>query len=257
MITDDTLWEQGVAVIGMSGRFPGASDLEGFWQMLCEGRHGIRFFTEEELRENGVPEEQWKDPGYVRAKGMLSGPEMFDAAFFGMPPREAEWTDPQQRLFLECSYEALESAGWVPDRYEGRIGVFGGCSMSTYLLHRIALQQGALGQDAESLILGCDKDFLTSRTAYKLNLRGPAVTVQTACSTSLVAVHLACQSLLWRRGSGCICPPIRSNGSTTASCPRCRRKRRPLEVRHRSRYRRRIRLTAGKSRTPGRSSRPR
>ncbi|AFH63113.1 JamP [Paenibacillus mucilaginosus K02] len=196
MITDDTLWEQGVAVIGMSGRFPGASDLEGFWQMLCEGRHGIRFFTEEELRENGVPEEQWKDPGYVRAKGMLSGPELFDAAFFGMPPREAEWTDPQQRLFLECSYEALESAGWVPDRYEGRIGVFGGCSMSTYLLHRIALQQGALGQDAESLILGCDKDFLTSRTAYKLNLRGPAVTVQTACSTSLVAVHLACQSLL-------------------------------------------------------------
>ncbi|WP_010500217.1 beta-ketoacyl synthase N-terminal-like domain-containing protein [Paenibacillus elgii] len=196
MTNNDILLEHGVAIIGMSGRFPGASDLESYWSLLCEGKHGIRFFTDEELSENGIAEERLKDPLYVKAKGMLDDPEMFDASFFGMTPREAEWTDPQQRLFLECSYEALESAGWVPDLFKGRIGVFGGCSISTYLLNRIAHQQDALTLDAESLILGCDKDFITSRTAYKLNLKGPAITVQTACSTSLVAIHLACQSLL-------------------------------------------------------------
>ncbi|MEW9701750.1 beta-ketoacyl synthase N-terminal-like domain-containing protein [Paenibacillus sp. SI8] len=194
---EDTLWEQGVAVIGMSGRFPGAPDLESFWNLLSQGRHGVRFFPDEELRKNGLPEDELSHPSYVKAKGVLEEPELFDAAFFGMSPREAEWTDPQQRLFLECSYEALETAGWVPDTYKGRIGVYGGCTISTYLLNQIALHQSYHRMDdAASLILGNDKDFLTSRVAYKLNLKGPAVTVQTACSTSLVAVHLACQSLL-------------------------------------------------------------
>lgn len=197
MLRDETLWEQGIAVIGMSGRFPGAKDVEAYWKLLSQGDQGVRFYTDEELLQAGIREENLHDPQYIKAKGVLDDPVMFDAAFFGMNPREAEWTDPQQRLFLECAYEALENAGWIADSYPGRIGVYGGCSLSTYLLNHViayGLDQG-LG-DITSIISSNDKDFLTSRVSYKLDLKGPAVTVQTACSTSLVAVHMACQSLM-------------------------------------------------------------
>lgn len=197
MLRDETLWEQGIAVIGMSGRFPGAKDVEAYWKLLSQGDQGVRFYTDEELLQAGVREEVLQDSQYIKAKGVLDDPVMFDAAFFGMNPREAEWTDPQQRLFLECAHEALENAGWISDGYPGRIGVYGGCSLSTYLLNHViayGLDQG-LG-DITSIVSSNDKDFLTSRVSYKLDLKGPAVTVQTACSTSLVAVHMACQSLM-------------------------------------------------------------
>ncbi|WP_088833780.1 type I polyketide synthase [Paenibacillus tyrfis] len=197
MKQDETLWEQGIAVIGMSGRFPGANDLEAFWNLLSRGVHAVRFFSDEELLQAGVPEETIRHPQYIKAKGVLDDPLMFDADFFGMNPRESEWTDPQQRIFLECAYEALENAAWVPDTYPGRIGVYGGCSLSSYMLNQI-LTYGRhyASEDITSLHFGNDKDFLTSRVSYKLNLKGPGVTVQTACSTSLVAVHMACQSLM-------------------------------------------------------------
>ena len=197
MNQDEALWEQGIAVIGMSVRFPGAGNPEAFWDLLSRGIHAVRRFSDEELREAGIPEEIFNHPQYVKAKGILDEPELFDAEFFGMSPREAEWTDPQQRLFLECGYEALEDAAYVPDTYAGRIGVFGGCSLSTYMLTHIARYEPHSGlEELMKLMLGNDKDYLTSRLSYKLNLKGPGVTVQTACSTSLVAVHMACQSLL-------------------------------------------------------------
>ncbi|WP_372009383.1 beta-ketoacyl synthase N-terminal-like domain-containing protein [Paenibacillus chitinolyticus] len=197
MNQDKSLWEQGIAVIGMSVKFPGAGNPEAYWNLLSRGVHAVRMFSDEELREAGIPENVFNHPQYVKAKGVLEDPELFDAEFFGMSPRETELTDPQQRLFLECGYEALEDAAYVPDTYAGRIGVFGGCTISTYMLSQIAKQGPHSNlEELTALMLGNDKDFLTSRLSYKLNLRGPGMTVQTACSTSLVAVHMACQSLM-------------------------------------------------------------
>ncbi|HEX5603708.1 MAG TPA: amino acid adenylation domain-containing protein, partial [Pyrinomonadaceae bacterium] len=185
-----------IAIIGLSGRFPGASDVEQYWQNLCAGKETISQFSDEELIDAGVNPALLRDPNYVKAHGILDDIDLFDANFFGFSPKEAEIMDPQQRLFMECAWQALESAGYDPERYPGRIGVYAGQSMSRYMLR--LLRNATLVRSAGefSIMIGNREDFLTSRTCYKLNLRGPGVVVQSACSTSLVAIAMACHSLL-------------------------------------------------------------
>ncbi|MGH2509299.1 MAG: type I polyketide synthase, partial [Ktedonobacteraceae bacterium] len=193
-----------IALVAMTGRFPGATSVEQFWENLHAGQESITFFSEEELLEAGVPAELVQQPNYVRARPILPADVVsgFDAAFFGYSPREAQLLDPQHRLFLECCWEALERAGYDPQGYEGLIGVFGGANISSYL-HQL-LRNAEVVQSMQDVVNGyqiaisMDKDSLTTAVSYKLNLRGPSLAVQTFCSTSLVAVHLACQSL--RRG---------------------------------------------------------
>lgn len=186
-----------VAIIGLSCRLPGARNAAEFWRNLEAGTESITFFEDAELETAVIDAAELNDPNYVKAKAVLERIEDFDAAFFGFSPREAALTDPQHRLFLECVWESLENAGYTPDNYPGLIGLFAGAGANTYLLYNIA-RSGYLSSSAGSFqALNHNKnDHLATRTAYKLNLHGPAVTVQTACSTSLVAVHLACQSLL-------------------------------------------------------------
>lgn len=188
---------RGVAVIGMAGRFPGARNVAEFWHNLRDGVEGISFFTAQELEASGISTAQLNAPNYVRAKGVLEDGDKFDAAFFGFSPREAELMDPQHRVFMECVWEALESAGYDPEKYDGTIGLYGGLSMNTYLLFNL-LTNRSLIESAGFLQTSIQNrtDHLTTHVAYELNLTGPCVTVQTACSTSLVAVHLATQSLL-------------------------------------------------------------
>ncbi len=181
-----------IAIIGMAGRFPQAADADQLWRNLCSGVEAISSFSDEELLAQGIDPALLADPRYVKAAGVLDGADLFDADFFGFNPREAELTDPQQRVFLECAWEALESAGYASGA-PSPVGVYAGASFSGYLGHLAA--QGALA-DGGNPLMGNDKDFLATRVSYKLNLRGPSLTVQTACSTSLVAVHLACQALL-------------------------------------------------------------
>jgi len=180
-----------VAVVGMSVRLPGAQDIAEFWQKLTAGADCITRFTDDELRRAGVPETLLDNPNYIRSKGFLQGADLFDAEFFGLSRAEAEITDPQHRLFLECAWIALEDAGVVPSKFPGSIGVFGGAGIGGY-------DPGA-PEDLSSFyrfMTGTKDDYLATRVAHRLDLRGPALTVQTACSTSLVAVHLARESLL-------------------------------------------------------------
>ena len=156
----------------------------------------IRRFSREELRRAGVPERLLDNPAYVPASGALDGVELFDAAFFGIPPAEAELLDPQQRLFLECAWEALEDAGHPPAAEPGRVGVFAGTGLNTYLMNLASRPEILEALGGYQVLIASDKDFLATRVSYKLGLRGPSLAVQTACSTSLVAVHLACRSLL-------------------------------------------------------------
>jgi len=186
-----------IAVIGMAGRFPNARNVEQFWHNLSSGEESIMRFSDDELLAAGVKPELLNDTQYVKASPVLEDVEYFDAAFFGMNPREASLSDPQQRLFVECAWEALENAGYDAERYSGVIGVYAGSGISRYLLENLASHRAQLEEMAGlQSALGNEKDFLATRVSYKLNLRGPSVSVNTACSTSLVAVHLACQSLL-------------------------------------------------------------
>src|SRR6185369_13744765 len=187
-----------IAVIGMAGRFPGAADVDQFWENLRDGIESITRFSPEELAAEGVDPALREHPDYVPAKGIVDGAEQFDAPFFNLSPREAEITDPQQRLFLECAWEALEDAACDPARMDGAVGVFAGSSMSSYLLSRLLFNPAVATVSALELRVANDRDFLATAVSYRLNLRGPSVNVATACSTSLVAVHLACQSLLNR-----------------------------------------------------------
>jgi phthiocerol/phenolphthiocerol synthesis type-I polyketide synthase E len=184
----------GIAVIGMAGRFPGARNLHEFWQNLRDGVESITVFTEDELRAVGVSPALLARADYVKARGIVSDADMFDAAFFGFNPIEASILDPQQRFFMECAWEALEDAAYDPAVYDGLIGIFAGMSMSTYQINLYA--NPAVPVDPFTIVIANDKDHLPTRTSYKLNLTGPSVAVQTTCSTSLVSVHLACQSLL-------------------------------------------------------------
>lgn len=187
-----------VAVVGMAGRFPAASSVAELWQLLDQEREAARWLTDEELLAAGVSHSAIRDPNYVRASLILPDMESFDAEFFGFSPRDAAILDPQHRHFLECAWEALEDAGHMPDRFPGSIGVFAGCGMQAYLAYNL-LSNPELLESVGLFLLrhtGNDKDFLPTRLSYLLNLQGPSVAVQTACSTSLVAVHMACQSLL-------------------------------------------------------------
>ena len=186
-----------VAMIGMAGRFPGAPSLEQYWRNIRGGLESITFFSDRELEAEGIDPTLLKDPSYIRAGGVVENVELFDAAFFGFSDNEAAVMDPQQRLFLECAWEALEDAAYNPDTYDGRIGLFAGATISTYLLNNLITHPEAMKAAGRARsIMGNDSNFLTTLVSYKLNLTGPSITVQTACSTSLVAIHLACQSLL-------------------------------------------------------------
>jgi len=190
-----------VAVIGMSLRVPGAETVAQFWRMLLDGREGIQRFSVEELRAAGVAEDLLADPDYVRARGCIEAPLGFDAEFFGMGTREVELTDPQQRIFLESCWSALESAGYAPDAAPGVVGVWGGVSAGmnndTYLLRVLhARPEGVAPGERLAAMLGNQNDYLTTRVSHKLNLRGPSVSVQSACSTSLLAIAEAYQSLI-------------------------------------------------------------
>ncbi|MBR8641367.1 KR domain-containing protein [Streptomyces tuirus] len=180
----------------MAGRFPGASDLEQFWKVLRDGVETISFFTEEELINAGVPAELVARPDYVRARPVLDGIEMFDAEFFGYNPREARLLDPQQRLFMECCWEALESAGYGDSSRPRSIAVFGGANISTYIRKLFEDPETAASVNDYQVVISNDKDALTTNVSYRFNLSGPSLGVQTFCSTSLVATHLAARSLL-------------------------------------------------------------
>src|SRR5215467_7834693 len=187
-----------IAIVGMSGRFPGARDLRQFWKNLLDGVESIRRLSDEELLAAGVRPEDLSNPDYVRAAPVLDDVDQFDASFFGFSPRDASIMDPQHRHFLECSWAALENAGHPPDQFSGSIAVYAGSGLNTYLIYNL-LTNRKLMESAGLFLLkqtGNDKDVLATRVSYQLNLRGPSINVQTACSTSLVAVHLASQALL-------------------------------------------------------------
>ncbi|OYD96055.1 polyketide synthase [Nostoc sp. 'Peltigera membranacea cyanobiont' 213] len=189
--------QEEIAIIGTAGRFPGAKNVDSFWQNIRDGVESISFFTDEELVSAGINPTLLNDPLYVKAGGVLENIELFDASFFGFSPREAEITDPQHRLFLECVWEALENAGYNSQTYNGQIGLFAGVAASSYLLTNLYPNRDFMESvDSYQLLIGNDKDFLPTQVSYKLNLKGPSINIQTACSTSLVAVHFACQSLL-------------------------------------------------------------
>lgn len=185
-----------IAIVGMACRFPKANNPDEFWDMLRQGKEAISFFTDEELLAAGIDPVELHQPNYVKASAMVEGIEDFDPHLFTYSPKEAELIDPQQRILLECAWQVLEQAALNPDNYPGDIASFVGVGMNTYLLKNVLAhfhQHG--GGDFYQMMMGGDKDFAATRLAYKLNLKGPAVAVNTACSTSLVAVHYACQSL--------------------------------------------------------------
>lgn len=188
---------EGVAIIGMAGRFPGAQDVTEYWRNLRDGVEAIKFFTDDELKSAGVDAARINHPNFIKAKGAIENGDQFDAAFFSFTPREAELMDPQHRVFMECVWTALENSGYNPDSYNGAIGLYGGESMNSYLLLNLMSNRELL--DSVGLLQASVQnrtDHLTTHVAYKLNLKGPSLTIQTACSTSLVAVHQACQSLI-------------------------------------------------------------
>jgi amino acid adenylation domain-containing protein len=203
-----------VAIIAMAGRFPGAADVETFWDNLCAGRESITFFSPDQL-DPGVPAEQRNDPAYVAARGVIDGVEDFDAAFFGISPREAELMDPQQRIFLELCWECMERGGYVPDAHDGPVGVFGGMHNATYFQRHVSSRPDLIDKlGAFQVMLDNEKDYLATRIAHKLNLTGPAISMNTACSTSLVAISQAFDALRSGQcgmalagGSSITCPP--------------------------------------------------
>jgi amino acid adenylation domain-containing protein len=194
---DESRYE-GIAIIGMAGRFPGADSVEQFWENLLAGKETVSFFSDGELEQAGIDVAELRRRGkYVAARGIMKDAECFDAAFFGIHPKEAEVMDPQQRVFLEACWTALERAGYAPNQASGSVGVFGGATFNTFYLHAIHNRPDLIDLvGPEFVMYGNEKDYLTTRVAYKLGLKGPALNVSTACSTSLVAVSQACQSLL-------------------------------------------------------------
>ncbi|WP_437297431.1 amino acid adenylation domain-containing protein [Sorangium sp. So ce426] len=204
-----------VAIVGMAGRYPRARDVDTLWFNLRNGVEGIRFFTPEELEASGVDLDLIRAPNLVPACGVLDDAMCFDARFFGYSPNEAMLMDPQHRIFLECAWEAMERAGYDPLSCEQSVGVFAGSEAPLYWLERVGMPKAPLSAEYYRILTGNVTDGLTTRVAYKLGLRGPAVTVLTACSTSLVAVHLACQSLATKEcdmvlaGGVVVLPPTR------------------------------------------------
>lgn len=196
-MTSKTEHHGAIAIIGMSARYPGAPDVQTLWKNVCNGTSSITQFTDADLLAAGASPATLAHPAYVRAAGVVDDIELFDAAFFGVNPREAELMDPQHTLFLEHAWDALESSGYLGEATTKRVGVFAGISISTYLIYNLLSHPDMLETAGGLLVKHTnDKDYVATRVSYKLNLRGPSMTVQTGCSTSLVATHLACQSLL-------------------------------------------------------------
>ncbi len=187
---------KGLAVIGMACRFPGARNIDEFWRNLQAGVESTTEFSDEELRRSGIPESVFTSPSYVKHSAILADVDLFDARFFNMSAREAELIDPQQRALLECAWEALEDAGYSSETYQGSVGVYAGSGAPTYLLNLGVDHKAMDPNDATPMLFANTNDLLATRVAYKLNLTGPSITVQTACSTSLVTVHVACRALL-------------------------------------------------------------
>ena len=192
-----------IAVVGMAARLPGANTLSAFWDNLRRGEESIVTLAEDDLLAEGIPEKSLANHAYVRRAALVDGIDEFDADFFGFTPQVARSTDPQHRLFLQTAFHAIEDAGYDPAEIEGSVGVYATSTTSGYLLHNIMSNYDpnvVMGQgitfDMVNLSLQNDKDYLATKLAYALNLRGPALSVQTACSSALVAVHLACQSIL-------------------------------------------------------------
>lgn len=198
MSEDTEASDSDIAIVGMGVRVPGALTVGKFWQNLRDGVEAVRFLSDEELRDAGVPGHVFSDPDYVKAGCFLEAMDEFDAGFFGFSPKEAAIMDPQHRQFLECSWEALEHAGFAPKKFDGPIGIFAGCGMGTYMMYNVMANRELVDSVGYFLLrhTGNDKDFLCTRVSYSFDLTGPSINVQTACSTSLVAVHLACHSLL-------------------------------------------------------------
>ena len=190
--------ETDIAIVGMAAHVPGATNPDIFWDNVVTGTDALVDLTESELRKAGVDRATLRDPNYVRRSGVLETVDQFDPAFFGIGERDAAIMDPQHRHLLECAWEALEVAAIDPARFEGAVGVYAGCGMNTYLLNNLLRDPSVLESMGWFLLrhTSNDKDFLPTFISYKLDLHGPSVSVQTACSTSLVAIHLAAQSLL-------------------------------------------------------------
>lgn len=197
-LTADLGHSRGIAIVGMACRVPGVDTASGYWQAVLSGVDTFQPVSDEQLLARGVRQRDLDDPGYVRATRSLPGIEHFDAAFFGIPPREARYMDPQQRVFLECCHEALEAAGYPPGEQPMAVGVFAGSAASTYMLHHILATSG--DQDPNEVLYeysrSNDKDYLTTVVSYRLNLTGPSMSINTACSSALVSVVQACKSLL-------------------------------------------------------------
>ena len=203
MTSNSELPPNAIAVVGMAARLPGANTLSAFWDNLRRGEESIVTLAEDDLLAEGIPEKALANHAYVRRAALVDGIDEFDADFFGFTPQVARSTDPQHRLFLQTALHAIEDAGYDPAEIEGSVGVYATSTTSGYLLHNIMSNHDpnvVMGQgitfDMVNLSLQNDKDYLATKVAYALNLRGPALSVQTACSSALVAVHLACQSIL-------------------------------------------------------------
>lgn len=187
----------GIAIIGMAGRFPQSDTIDQFWKNLIDGKDCISTLSIDDARAAGVPDSIINLPNYIRRGGRVKNPDLFDATFFGFSPKDAQLLDPQHRLFLQCGWEAIESAGYNLNNLNCQVGVFGGCNMNYYLINNLIANPGILSNYFElQTIFSSDKDFLATRLSYKFNLKGPSYTIQSACSSSLVAVHVACQNLL-------------------------------------------------------------
>ena len=185
-----------IAIVGMAGRFPGANNIDEFWQNLRDGVNSIEILDDEELLEAGESPELINNTRYVKAYSSFENVDCFDADFFNYSPREAEIIDPQHRVFLECAWQALENAGYAPNQYEGAIGVYGGTALNSYIVNLYNDRKLRNSLDNVQVVISNVMGLMPTRVSYKLNLRGPSCGVQTGCSTSLVSVHLACQSLL-------------------------------------------------------------
>ena len=186
-----------IAIVGMAGRFPGAKNIDEFWQNLRDGVESIRPFTIEELKISGVDKDTLKDPSFVNAGAVMDEADAFDAKFFGISAREAEIMDPQHRVFLECAWEALEHSGYDPEKYDGAIGVFGGVAPNTYYQKNLVTRSDLLQMVGHyAAMIASEREYAITRVSFKMNLTGPSISINTACSSSAVAIHLACQSVL-------------------------------------------------------------
>ncbi|MEO7363222.1 MAG: polyketide synthase, partial [Gemmatimonadaceae bacterium] len=196
--SQDALNGSEIAVIGMAGRFPGASNLETFWANVRDGVESVKFFSEQELIDSGERAENIDHAEYVRAWPQLEGIESFDANFFGISPHDASLMDPQHRVFLEVAWEAMERAGYCGKSAPLATGIFAAAGMNHYMMHHLVPNKEVMRTVGEWLVrhTSNDMNFLATRAAYQMNLKGPAMNIQTACSSSLVAIHVACQSLL-------------------------------------------------------------